>query len=165
MKRGFVAAGVIFLAAALVFLNQGLKKSAIPEHDDHEQAPQTQKLPSTPVDPKAVMPPEETDGDPATAKHHITVGWIYDEDNQQKPETLAVPIQAIRDYVKQSGGTVSAIIVDLDVPIEDRSPAAQGVTDLGLHVDDDYLYGGNLSSSPLPPDQIMRALDGAIKKK
>ena len=165
MKRGLVAAALIFLAAALVFLNQGLNKSAVPEHEEQEQSQQTPRQPSTPVDPNAILPPEETDGDPATAKHHIQVGWVYDADSQQRPETLAGPIQAIRDYVKQSGGTVSAEIVDLDVPLEDRSPAAQAVTDMGLHVDNQYMYGGNISSAPFPTDQIMHALDGAIKKK
>ena len=56
-----------------------------------------------------------------------------------------MPLQAIRDYVKQSGGTVSAEIVDLDVPVEDRTPAAQAVTSLGIRMDGHPLFGGNVS--------------------
>lgn len=167
MNRLLIIAGLILLATALVFLNQGVRKSAVPDHDDDEKPAQTQsqaqKPPLTPADPEAVLPPEETVGNPATAKHHIAAGWVYDDENQQKPETLAVPIQAIRDYVNQSEGAVSAEIVDLDVPAEDRSPAAQGVMDLGIHVDGQYLYGGNLSGAPISPGQIMQALDGAIR--
>lgn len=167
MKRGLLVVGLILLAVALVFLNQGLKKSAVPDRDEDEKAPeaQTQKLPSTPVDLKAALPPEETVGDPATAKHHIEVGWVYNAAYYQHSEALAVPIQAIRDFVKNNSGTVSAEIVDLDVPIEDRSPAARGVTALGIQVDGQTLYGGNLSAAPVSQETIFGALNGAINKK
>jgi hypothetical protein len=167
MKRGLIVAGLVLLAAALVFFNQGLKKSAVSDEDEKpaQAQSQAQKMPSTPVDLKAILPPEETVGNPATAKHHIQVGWVYEEAYYRYPESLVTPIQAVRDFVKNSGGTVSAEIVDIDVPLEDRSPAARAVTDLGLHVDDQYLYGGNLSATPLPPEQIMQALNSAINKK
>lgn len=165
MKRGLVVAGLILLAAALVFLNQGLKKSAVPDHDEDQQAQQTQKLPSIPSDPNMVLTPEETVGNPATAKHHIEAGWVYDERNQQKLETLAIPIQAIRDYVKQSGGAMSAEIVNLDVPVEDRSPAAQAVTGLGIQVDGQSLFAGNLSNAPPSPEAVAGQLKGAINTK
>lgn len=163
MKRAFVAVGVIVLAAALVFLNQGLKKSAQPDHDDDEKAQQQAQKPSTaPGDPTAPIPPEETLGDPATAKHHIQVGWVYDEANQLKPETLSVSLQMVREYVKHSGN-VSAEIVDMDVPAEDRSPAAQTVTALGIIVDGKSLYSGNVSGMQGGPEIIPGALTSAIK--
>ncbi len=169
MNRSILIAGLIFLGAALVFFNQGIKKSAVSDHDEDAQTQQSQaqKPPTktTPVAPNAVLPPEDTVGDPATAKHHIEVGWVYDDENQSKPETLAVPIQAIRDYVGRSSGAVSAEIVNLDVPAADRSPAARAVTDLGVRVDGQYLYGGNLSGTPLSSEGIMSALDGAVGKK
>jgi len=169
MKRGIVVVGLIFLAAALVFLNQGLKKSAVSDHDEDEQAQKTQQTQkaqkplSTPGDPKAVLPPEETLGNTASAKHHIEVGWVYDEANQQKPETLTIPIQAIRDYVRRSGTSVSAEIVNQDIPMEDRSPAAQAVTGLGIRVDGRSLYGGNLSEVPIQEGMIIEQLNRATK--
>ncbi len=164
MKRWLVFAGIIVLAAALVFFNQGLKKSAAPDED--EQAPQTQTQKPAPapatVDPNSVLPPEETAGNPATAKHHIEVGWVYDEGSQLKPETLNDSIQAVRDFVRQSAGVASAEIVDLDVPREDRSPAARTVTNLGIKMDGQSLYSGNLSEMPGGAKIVYGALTGAI---
>lgn len=165
MNRLLVIAGLIFLAAALVFLNQGVKKSAVSDHDEDEQAQKTQKPPSTPGDPAAVLPPEETVGDPATARHHIEAGWVYDEANQLKPETLTVPIQKIREYVSKSAGIASAEIVNLDVPVEDRTPAAQAVTALGVRVDGHPISTENLSRVPFPSDHLIEALQAPTKKK
>ena len=166
MKRWLVVAAVLVLAAALVFFNQGLKKIAPPDQDEDEQAQQTQKPPPTapPVaaDPNAVLPPEETVNDPARAKHHVEVGWVYDEGSQRKPETLGGSIQAVRDFAKKSGGGVSAEIVDLDVPLKDRSPAARTVTDLGIKVDGRTLYRGNLSGMKGAPEIVYGALTGSI---
>jgi len=168
VKRLLVVGGLIFLAAALVFLNQGLKKSAVPDRDEDEQAQQSKAAPkapaSAPPDPKAVLAAEETAGDPAKAIHRIQAGWVYDENNQQKPETLSVPIQTIRDYVQRSGGIASAEIVDLDVPVEDRAPAAQAVTELGISVDGRPVSTGNLSSAPFPDNELLKALEAPAKK-
>jgi len=165
MKRGLVVAGLIFLAAALVFLNQGLKKSAVSDHEEHEEAQQTQQLPSSPDNPTAVLLPEETIGNPATAKHHIEAGWVYNEANQMKPEMLTVPIHAIREFVNRSGASVSAEIVNLDVPVEDRSPTARAVTGLGMRVDGRPIYGANLSDVPVPEGTIIVRLNDEINKK
>lgn len=168
MKRLLVLGGLIFLAAALVFLNQGLKKLAVPDRDEGEQAQQSkaaQKAPAAPpTDPRAVLAAEETVGDPAKASHRIQAGWVYDENNQQKPETLAAPIQSIRDYVRKSGGIVSAEIVNLDVPVEDRAPAAQAVTELGVSVDGQPVSTGNLSSVPFPDNELLKALEAPAKR-
>ncbi len=166
MKRLLIVVGLIVLAAALVFLNQGLKKSAVPDKDEDQQAQQSKAAaPSVPTDSAAVLPPEETVGDPAAAKHHIEVGWVYNEANQQKPEALSTPLQAIRDYITHSGESVSAEIVDLDVPVEDRSPAAQSVTSLGVRMDGRTLFGGNLSDTPSSSTMIAGQLNAAISKK
>ena len=103
--------------------------------------------------------------DPASAKHHIEVGWVYNEANQQKPELLNTPLQTIRDYITRSGQSVSAEIVNLDVPVEDRSLAAQAVTHLGVRVDGRSLFGGNLSDTPSSPTMIASQLNTAITKK
>lgn len=164
MNRLLVIGGVVLLLIALVFLNQGMKKAARPDHDEDEQA-QTQqaKVPaasSAQGTPGSVPLPEEALGDPATARYRLQVGWVYDEANQKKPETLTAPLQTIRDYVQHSGNLVSAEIVDLDVPVEDRSPAAQTVTELGIHVNGQTIHAGNLSQSP---EQIPRALSALIR--
>ena len=162
MKRGLLIVGLILLAAALVFLNQGLKKVAPSDHDEEEQAQQaSQPQPPAPGDPTTAPPPEEAVGDPA-AKHHITVGWMYDERSQQKPETLNAALQAIRNYVMHSRGAASAEIVDLDVPAEDRSAAARVVTVLGIQVDGRPLYSGSLSTMPGGPGIISGVLNSSI---
>lgn len=163
MNRLLVGVGLVALIAALVFLNQGVKKSAVPEQD--EDAPQSQtKVPTTPVNAAAALPAEETVGNPATAKHHITVGWIYTEASYSHPEGLAVPLQAVRDVVKNSGGTASAEIVDMDVPAEDRSPAARAVTALGLSVDGKVLFDGNPGDTPVPADAVIQQIMKAMGK-
>lgn len=169
MKRLLIIVGLILLGGALVFLNQGVRKSAMPDQDEDEQAQQAkaaaaQSAPTTPIDPKAVLPAEETVGNPATAQRHIEAGWVYDEGNQRKPETLTVPIQTIHDLVNKSGGQVSAEIVDLDVPVEDRTPAAQTVTTLGVRVDGRSVSTDNLSSTPLPSNQVIAILSGPPSK-
>ena len=164
MKRWLVVAGVALLAAALVFFNMGVKRSALSDHDDDEQPQQTQTQTSAPasVDTNAALPAEETIGDPAAAKHHVVVGWAYTEGNQRKPETLNDSLQAVRDFAKQSNGAVSAEIADLDVPQEDRSPAARTVTSLGIQVDGQSLYNGDLSTMKGGSRIIFGALTGAI---
>ena len=170
MKRLLVIVGLIFLGGALVFLNQGVRKSAVSDKDEDEQAqqakaPATPKAPAAPTDPNSVLPAEETVGDPAPARHHIQVGWVYDASNQQKPEVLTVPIQAIRDYVNRSGGMATAEIVDLDVPMEDRSPAARAVTDLGIRVDGRSILTPDISKMQFPPDEMAQMIEAAIRSE
>lgn len=170
VKRILLVVGVIFLGAILVFLNQGLKKSAAPDVDEDEQAQQSKAAaaktppPPPPIDPKTVLAADETVGNPAKAIHRIQAGWVYDEDNQKKPETLAIAIQRIHYYVEKSGGIASAEIVDLDVPAEDRTPAAQGVTKLGISVDGVPVSSGNLSGEPFPDESLLRALKEPPKR-
>ena len=168
VKRILLVVGVIFLGAILVFLNQGLKKSAAPDVDEDEQAQQSKavavKTPPPPIDPKTVLAADETVGNPAKAIHRIQAGWVYDENNQKKPETLAIAIQRIHYYVEKSGGIASAEIVDLDVPAEDRTPAAQGVTKLGISVDGVPVSSGNLSGEPFPDESLLRALKEPPKR-
>jgi len=174
MNRLFLIVGVGIAIVALLLLNEGIKKAAPTDEDLQKQAQQeSQKAapppapkPSAPVKTATVtpnLPAEETVGDPATAKHHIQVGWVYDEANQANPQTLTLPLQAVRDYVQGSGGMSSAEIVNLDVPAEDRSPAAQGVMELGIIVDGKPVITDNLSSKPLRPQQITQMLTMAAK--
>jgi hypothetical protein len=171
MNRLFIIAGLIILVVALVFLGQGVKNSGLPDDDDdHQQAPPAQAAPAqapakqTPGASGAPSPPlpaEQTLGNPATAKHHITVGWVYTDANQHNPQSLTVPIQAVRDYVQKSGGTVSAQIVNVDVPAEDRSPAAKSVAGSGIYVDGKPLIPGDVSR--IPPQAIAGALASTAK--
>ena len=160
-NRVLIGGGLAVLVGALVFLNQGVKKAAVPEHDE-EAAAQAKKAPTTPVKADAVLASEETVGDPA-AKHHITVGWIYTYATFSHPEGLAVPLQAVRDVVKNSGGIASAEIVNLDVPLEERSPAAQTVTDLGVSVDGKTLFDSNPGDTPVPAQTVMEQIVQAMK--
>ena len=168
MNRLFVGAGLVILIIALVFLNQGIKKSGLSDSDAAPPpsasttpvAPPPQSAPSGPSAP-AALPAEQTVGSPATAKHHILVGWSYNEINQQKPETLSGPISAIQAYAKQTGGSVSAEIVNVDVPPADRSPAAQAVPGDGVFIDGKPAFKGDISTAP--PPQIMGAIQAATK--
>lgn len=167
MKRLLVIAGLVVLTAALVFLNQGMKKTAVPDDDEDQKSQQSsaQKPPvsSAPNNVYAALPSEETIGDPATARHHLEVGWVYDENNQKKPETLTVPLQSLRDYIGHVGSSISAEFVNLDTPMEDRSPAARAVTELGIRLDQKPLSTGNISSAPLDQRRIMMALGKAAR--
>ncbi len=167
MNRFLVIAGLVILGSVVVFLGRGVNQNAVPERGEDDPPPQSQTktLPKTPLAPTAVPTPaagpdpsEETVGDPATAKRHLLVGWVYDEANEVKPETLTVPLQAVRDYVRKSGGAASAEIVNLDVPKEDRSPAAQAVTDLGVSLDGQTLTDGNLSNAPGAVEVALKAV-------
>ena len=169
MNRLFVAAGLAILIAALVFLNQGIKKTGLPDRGD--DAPPPQKAAQTAPTPKAAalpplispatLPAEQTVGNPATAKHHIVVGWSYNENNQQKPASLTTPLQAVQDYVAKSGGTASAVIVNTDVPASDRSPAAQSITANGVLVDGKPVITGDVSATP--PQKVVGAIQAAAK--
>ena len=45
---------------------------------------------------RSPCPPDETVGDPAKARHHIQIGWSYDEANQKNPAMLTGPIEAVQ---------------------------------------------------------------------
>ncbi len=167
MNRLFVVAGLAILIAALVFLNQGIKKTGLPDSDDAPPAAQSAPAPApkavaaTPSAAPAGPPAEQTLGDPATAKHHVLIGWSYNEANQQKPEALAAPIQAVQSYVQKSGGSVSAEIVNTDVPTSDRSPAAKAVAGNGVFVDGKPVFSGDVSGAP--PQKVVGAIQAAAK--
>ena len=166
MNRLFVIAGLAILIVALVFINRGVNKAGLPDHDEDAPPPAAKsapaqpptKLPSTATND---LPAEQTVGNPATAKHKIVVGWSYNEANQQKPNTLDAPIKAIQDYAQKTGGSVSAVIVNTDVPASDRSPAAQAVTGNGVFVDGKPVVKGDVSQAP--PQQVLGAVQAATK--
>ncbi len=166
MNRLFVAAGLAILIVALVFINQGINKAAKPDQDDDAPPPAAQSAPAKapvklPATATSDLPAEQTVGDPATAKHKIVVGWSYNESSQQKPGTLAAPLEAIQDYARKTGGTVSAVIVNTDVPASDRSPAAQAVTGNGIFVDGKPVVKGDVSA--VAPQQALGAVQAAMK--
>ena len=167
MNRLFVGTGLVILVVALFFINQGVNKSGRADHEDDAPPPAAAKpVPAAnrPAPPPAVttedLPAEQALGNPATAKHHITIGWTYSEANQKAPDTLAKPLQAVQDLVKKSGGAVSAEIVNVAVPSADRSPAAQGVAGSGVFVDGTAVSG---DISATPPQQTTSAIQAAIR--
>jgi len=154
MNRLLIILAIGIAIVALFFLNQGIKKAS-PTDEDLQQAQEAaQKAappPSAPTPTPTPIPAhvqqtllvEETVGDPNTALHHLEVGWIYDEATLAHPEILKAALQKIRNYVQQSQGTTSAEIVDLDVPVEDRSPAARKVQFLGVLLDGKLIDKGD----------------------
>ena len=168
MNRFFVIAGLVILVVALVFLNQGIQKSGLPDSDDApppaaaQTATPTAKAPaaSPSAASAAALPAEQTVGNPATAKHHVFIGWSYTSSNQQKPQTLSAPLQAIQTYVQQNPGT-AAEIVNTDVPAADRSPAARAVAANGVVVDGKPVFQGDVSSVPTPV--VVKAIQAATK--
>ena len=158
MNRLFLMIGVGIAIVALLFLSQGIKKASPTDEDLQklaQEAAQKNAPPTPPAAPAAkaplaagAQPSEESLGDSAKAKYHIAVGWVYDEANQAHPETLDAPLQVVRDYVAKSQGKISAEIVNIDVPTEDRSPAGQKVTGLGVYIDGRTVISDNPSSRP-----------------
>ena len=168
MNRLFVVAGLAILIVALVFLNQGIKKSAVSDSDDTPPPPQPKsaaavKVPAAtpPPNAPAALPAEQAIGNPAAAKHHIVIGWSYNEANQQNPALLNAPLQAVQSYVHQSGGAVSAEIVNTDVPPSDRSAAAKNVAGDGVIVDGKPVLKGDISGKP--PQEVVAAIQAAAK--
>lgn len=166
MNRLFVGVALVILIVALVFINQGVKKSGTPDHDEdappRQSAPAAQKpavkvpgMGSTAAD----LPAEQTVGNPVSAKHKIVVGWSYNEANQQKPEMLSAPLKAIQAYAQKTGSSVE--IVNTDVPVSDRSPAAQTVTANGVFVDGKPVVSGDLSAKPA--QEVVGAVQAAAK--
>jgi hypothetical protein len=158
MNRLFLMIGVGIAIVALLFLSQGIKKASPTDEDLQKQAQEAAQKNAPPTPPAApaakaplaagAQPSEEALGNPATAKYHISVGWVYDEANQAHPETLETPLQVVRDSVAKSQGKISAEIVNIDVPTEDRSPAGQKVTGLGVYIDGRTVISDNPSSRP-----------------
>ncbi len=65
----------------------------------------------------------------------------------------------------KAAGQTSAEFVNLDVPAEDRSAAAQSVTDMGVYVDGKPVLPGSLSTMQIHIPDIIKALDAATGKK
>jgi len=179
MNRLYLIAGVIILITAMVFLSQGIKRASPSDEDLQQQAQQAQqdahdaqkKAAATPAGPPkpsraaSTLLAEETVGNSAAAKHHIQVGWVYDEADQKSPEILTGPLGVIRDYANRSGGLDSAEIVNLDIPAKDRSPAALSVTQPGVYVDGKPALPGSFSEIQVHVPDIIKALDAATGKK
>lgn len=165
MNRLFVVTGLVILIVALVFINQGIKKAGVPDHDEDAPPPAAKSAPAAPVKlPSTIandLPAEQAVGNPVAAKHHITVGWSYSNASQQKPETLTAPIKAIQDYAQETGSRVSVEVVNTEVPASDRSPAARSVTGNGVFVDGKPVFKGDVSSAS--PQQIVGAIQAATK--
>jgi len=167
MNRLFVIAGLVILVIALVFLNQGINKFGQPDPDDappppQAAAPSAKPAPATPVSATpSALPAEQTVGNPAAAKHHITVGWAYTDKSQQNPAALSAPIQQLQEYAQKSNGAVSLEIVNTDVPAADRSAPARAVTGNGVFVDGKQVVSGDLTA--VPPQKLIGEVAAAAK--
>jgi len=140
MKRFGPIFAIIALLALLGVLNQGLTHNAQKDNDEatppktDAKTPAPAAAPSTASDVKVSLPAEEIIGDPAKAKTRILVGWTFDETNQPAPQSLGEALQAVRGMAQKSKGAVAAVIVNLDVPEEELSPAARTVTKQGIQI-------------------------------
>ncbi len=162
MNRIFAIIGILLMVAALVFLNRGISKTAPSDHDEEQAASQASKKPTPPANaPGAivdVVPPEITVNDPAKAKTRVDIGWVYDPETLPDPAALASQLQQVQEYVAPSNGAMSLEVVDLDVPAEDLSPAAQAVTQLGITVNGRLVLAGNP-----PAGKIIPALQAGMR--
>lgn len=180
MKRWFWAALLVILVVAFAFLKQGVHRSSLTGDQEQRMMQEAQKAqadkakeaakqaaatppapPAANASPDTTLPAEEVVGDPATAKHHIEVGWIYEDTDVVDAGKLKAALAEVRDFAQKSGGTVSAVLVDLDVPAEDRSPAAQEVVDLGAEMDGQSVYDKNPSAAA--PGALTATLQRAVK--
>lgn len=163
MNRVAAIIGILLLIVALVFLNRGISKTAPADHDHDEQAAsQTSKKPAAapanaPGSVADVVPPEITVNDPAKAKTRVDIGWVYDPETLPDPAALASQLQQVQEYVGPSNGAMSLEVVNLDVPAEDLSPAAQAVTQLGITVNGKLVLSGNP-----PAGKIISALQAGM---
>lgn len=132
MKRLIPVFAAVLLVFALVFVKSGLDKAAPSDHDE-DATPTAQKSSPQPAGSGAgdELLPEEFVG-LTGAKYKFTIGWYYDDANQPNPKPLQDALQAAKTAVNGSDGQASAEIVDIDVPLPDRSPAAQAVTQPGI---------------------------------
>lgn len=133
MKRSIPIIAVVVLVILLVFVKSSLDKAVPSDHaEDKTQTSQKSSTPpSTASGLETELLPEEFIGS-AGAKYKFTIGWYYDEVNQPNPKPLQDALQAVKQTVMGSDGQASAEIVDVDVPVQDRSPAAQAVTEPGI---------------------------------
>ena len=178
MKRWFSVAILIILVVAFGFLKQGVHKSSLTDDQEQQIAQEAQKAQAEKAAKDAatskavgkpdtapeadVLPAEEVIGNSATAKHRIQVGWIYAAGDAVNQNALQSALAEVRTFAQQSGGGTSAVLVDLDVPAEDRSPAARGVTDLGVDMDGQSVYPQNPSTAP--PGTLTALLNKAIHR-
>ncbi len=80
------------------------------------------------------LQPEVTVNDPATADFRVTVGWVFDDSSQPDPTALIRALQTIKRFAGMTFGRMSVQTVDLDVPMQNRSPAARKLTRLGMAI-------------------------------
>lgn len=167
MNRIVMVIGAILLIAALVFVNKGISRNSVADHDHDEEEQQSQqdaakkapKPSSTPV--RELLPPELTGGDMSKAKYRITLGWVYDEKTQPHAEATAQAVQAIFGFASQHQKDVAVEIADLDVPPTDLSPAAANVKGLGLSIQGNGVnvqVAGNPGAPPLTAPEIAKEL-------
>jgi hypothetical protein len=149
----------ILLIGVLALVNHSISKTAKPDNDDDDSQAQTTTKTSppktVPVPPAALgsgLMPELTLNDPTKAKYKVTVGWVYDEKTMADPQPLMQAIQVVQKLAQASGGTISAEIVDLDLPASEVSPNAASVTGLGVAVN-----GVSVGPSVIPGEDGLTA--------
>lgn len=130
MKRLAPIFAIFVLICVLALLSRIINPNG--EEKPTPPVPSASAAPLPTTDP---IPAETSIGNPATAKYHILVGWVYNETYQQDPASLQTALSEILKFAQSRSADVALEIVNLDVPAEDLSPAAQQVTQVGVTVD------------------------------
>lgn len=154
------------LVVLLVFVNQGMSRTAHREGES-EEAPPAAKTTAEAAPPPAEsgmpvdLPPEIIINDPAKAKHRILLGWEYSAENQANPQKLSQAIQVVQSIAQKSGGRVAVVIVNVDVPLEERSAPARAMNDAGI-VFDGQPRSGNPGEGELSAESLRSFLGSAV---
>jgi hypothetical protein len=137
MKRNVILCVLVIAAFGVLYaLNQKMDAPSTPTAaSPAAAAPKKSAPPAKAVlDATDPVPPEITVGDPNMAKVRVSVGWDYDAVNEADKSALVDAVSALRDAAVKSNGAISLEIVDLDTPSTELSPAAAGVSAIGLTI-------------------------------
>lgn len=136
MKRYLPLVFIAIIIVAITSLNNGIRKTAPKEHDDEETAQkQKDNKPAEAAPVTDLIPSELIINDPEKAATKATIGWIYDPKTMADPMALRMIAGAIQAWTTSTHGKTSLVMVNLDVPKDQRSPAARNVDQLGLTID------------------------------
>lgn len=147
MKRGVapIAIGILILICLLAGLNMWQSRSTPTGDDDDQQSQQQSSNPATQSANKPVanltgdlvtsLLPEQTIGNPATAKTRITIGYIFDTQTQAHPEAASTIVDSVRGWVQQQGNAASLQLVCLDLPPDQLTDPADAKVPLGITID------------------------------
>lgn len=153
MKKGAapIAIGIVILICLLAGLNLWQSHSTPSSSDDDDQQTQqqtSQQASKSAPNPNATDPvahltgdlvtslvPEQTIGNPATAKTRVTVGYTFDTATQTDPSKAAAIVGALQSWAQKQGSAASLQIVCVDLPPNQLTNPADASVPLGVTID------------------------------